>query len=258
MNYDISTIEDCYKTMEEMTGFKYWKDIFRIYRYQYIDEPERMKNEIMNNKNIRIKDIDLEEINFILMHVTTSADGCKNIKKEGVHDLVWSCTHDTELKRFLDEQHITIDIKNKKINVNGIVYIMTNDEKQSDGVGAKIFNDPYVCGCFQLEKSNPYGGNVHQRPEILHNINKLVYGKDLEYMWYTSHIPYIVKFKVDYKKMKIFLFFLHDDDKNTILESLFENAFNTVFFNSFSSNKIGILKRNEYVPAKDIISIVKY
>ena len=80
MNYDISTIENCYNTMEEMTGFQYWEDMFKIYAYRYIDEPDRMKNEVMVNKNIHIKNIDLESINFILLHVTTSANGCKNIK----------------------------------------------------------------------------------------------------------------------------------------------------------------------------------
>lgn len=87
VNYDISTIEKCYKTMEEMTGFQYWKDIFDIYLYRYIDEPDFMMNEIMRNKKIHIRDIELSDINFVLMHVTTSADKCKGIKKMGY--MIW-------------------------------------------------------------------------------------------------------------------------------------------------------------------------
>ncbi|WP_281671948.1 hypothetical protein [[Clostridium] scindens] len=258
MNYEISTIENCYKTMAEMTGFQYWEDIFKIYAYQYIDEPELMKNEIMDSKNIHIKNVELEEINFVLMHVTTSANGCKYIKEEGLHDLVWSYTHNTELRQFLDEQHITIDIENQEINVNGTKYVMSDNINQSGGVGYKFLVDPYICGCFQIEKSSPYGGGVHQRPEILYNINKLVKGVDLEYMWYKTHQPYIVKFKVPYNKMNIILSETTDSKKDRILRELFNKAFYTVFYNDFDSNKMGILKKGEYVPANDIISIEEY
>ena len=89
MDYDISTIEKCYQTMQNMTDFPYWEDIFKIYAYQYMDEPDRMRNEIMESKNIKIKDIDTEDINFILLHVTTSADKCNGIRENGLHDLVF-------------------------------------------------------------------------------------------------------------------------------------------------------------------------
>lgn len=258
MNYDISTIENCYKTMEEMTGFRYWEDMFKIYAYRYIDEPDLMKSEIMESKHIHIKDIDLESIYFVLLHVTTSANGCKNIKKEGLHDLVWSCTHDTELKQFLDNQHIRIDIENQKIDINGTLHEIPNNLKISGGVGYKLFGDSEICGCFQIDKDFPYGGNVHQRPEILHNINKLVKGIDLEYIWYETHVPYIVKFKVPYNNIDIFLSMSHNERKSEILEKLFGCAFATVFYNRFSCDNIGILKNSKYIPANDIISIEKY
>lgn len=41
--------------------------------------------EIMSNKKIHIRDIDLSDINFVSMHVTTSADNCKGIKENGLH-----------------------------------------------------------------------------------------------------------------------------------------------------------------------------
>ena len=258
VNYDISTIEKCYKTMEEMTGFQYWKDIFDIYLYRYIDEPDFMMNEIMRNKKIHIRDIELSDINFVLMHVTTSADKCKGIEKNGLHDLVWSYEHETELRSFLDAYNIDIDIGNKKICVEGVAHEISNDIKKSGGVGYKFFDDPYVCGCFQMRKDSPYGGNVHLRPEIIYNINKLVKGADLEYSWMNTHQPYIVKFHVPYNKMMIFLSESASSSKDKILKTLFNAAFYTVFYNDFSSNRIGILKLGEYVPASDVISIEDY
>ena len=258
VNYDISTIEKCYKTMEEMTGFQYWKDIFDIYLYRYIDEPDLMMNEIMRNKKIHIRDIELSDINFVLMHVTTSADKCKGIKKNGLHDLVWSYEHETELRSFLDAYNIDIDIGNRKICVEGVAHEISNDIKKSGGVGYKFFDDPYVCGCFQMRKDSPYGGNVHLRPEIIYNINKLVKGADLEYSWMNTHQPYIVKFHVPYNKMMIFLSESASSSKDKILKTLFNAAFYTVFYNDFSSDRIGILKLGEYVPASDVISIEDY
>lgn len=258
MNYDISTTENCYKTMQEMTNFKYWEDVFKIYSYRYIDEPDRMRKEIMYNKNIQIKDIVEDDIFFVLMHVTTSDEECYGIRKDGLHDLVWTYKHDTELRKFLDKYNVEIDTDNRKVIVDGNEYEMKNDIKQAGGVGYKFFDDPYVCGCFQLNKSDPYGGQVHLRPEIIYNINQIVKGSNLECAWMESHKPYIVKFAVPYRKMMIALMTSMKDKKETILQTMFNYAFNTVFYNDFSSDYIGILNRYEYVPPEDIISIVEY
>ena len=212
----------------------------------------------MKSKNIQIKDIVTDDINFVLYHVTTSAEDCNGIKIDGLHDLVWSYKHDTELRKFLYKYNIDIDIDNRKIVVNGDEYGMQNDIKQAGGVGYKFFDDPYVCGCFQLNKSDPYGGLVHIRPEIIYNINQIMKGNNLEFAWMETHKPYIVKFTVPYRKMMIALNMSMRDKKEPILQTMFNYAFNTVFYNDFSSDYIGILNRPEYVPAEEIISIVEY
>ena len=79
------------------------------------------------------------------MHVTTSADKCKGIKKNGLHDLVWSYEHETELRSFLDAYNIDIDIGNRKICIEEVAHEISNDIKKSGGVGYKFFDDPYVC-----------------------------------------------------------------------------------------------------------------
>lgn len=58
--------------------------------------------------------------------------------------------------------------------------------------------------------------------------------------------------------MKIVLMTSLKDKKESILQTMFNYAFNTVFYNDLSSNHIGILKRYEYVPPEDIISIEEY
>ena len=259
MKYDISTIENCFKTMRDMTNYQYWEDIFPIYSFRFINEPDRMREEIMKRENIQLKDISKNDISFVLLHVTTSAEDCKGIRKDGLHDLVWTYNHETELRKFLDKCNVNIDIDNRKIMVNGIVYEMQDNIKEAGGVGYKFFNDSYICGCFQLNKGYPYGGQVHIRPEIIYNINRIIKGKNLEYEWKETHKdPYVIKFNVPLRKMNIALGISMKDKKEAILQTMFNYAFNTIFYNDFSSNYIGILKRDEYVPPEDILSIEKY
>lgn len=258
MKYDISTIENCFKTMQDMTDFQSWEDMFKIYSNKFIDEPERMRKEIMDIKNVQMKDIVEDDINFVLMHVTTSAEKCKGIRKNGLHNLAWTYKNDTELRNFLNKYDINIDIDNRKIVVNGNEYEMQNSVNQVGGVGYKFFCDPNVCGCFQLKKTNPYRGRFHIRPEIIYNINKIANGIDLEHEWLKTHKPYVVKFAVPYRKMLIVLDTSMKDKKEVILQTMFNYAFNTAFCNDFSSDYIGILNCDEFVSPEDIISIKEY
>jgi hypothetical protein len=107
-----------------------------------------MRKEIMNNKNIQIIDLAEDDIIFVLMHVTTSAEERNGIRKDGSHDLIWTYKHDTELRKFLDKYNVDIDAYNRKIVVDGNEYEMQNNIKKAGGVGYKFLDDPYVCGCF--------------------------------------------------------------------------------------------------------------
>ena len=45
--------------------------------------------------------------------VTSNSNDCADIKKYGLRNLQWVLSNDTELNRFLDENHICFDIEKK-------------------------------------------------------------------------------------------------------------------------------------------------
>ncbi len=251
MLYDISTFDKCFETMEYMTDFKYWRNLFDVYLYRYVDEPERMKTEMMDKYNIRLKKIPYEEISFVLQHVTTSADNCESIRKNGIHDLGWTYSHRTELREFLDKHDIILDVEGKHLYQHGEEK-QTQILKKNSMVWYKFFDDPFVCGNFQIDKEHPYGGNVHLRPEIIYNIDSVIDG-NIEYEWIETHKAYIVFTKASLIKMKVFL--CMNPNENNLLDKLFSYAFNSIFYNDISSDRIGILERNEFIPPSDILRI---
>lgn len=255
MKYDISTTENCLNTLQELTNYSSWNNIYDKYQYVYMLDPDEIRKSIIIQNNIKLNVIS-NDLFFVLSHITTSANGCEDIKNNGIHDLEWVLEHDTELKRFLINNNISFEIQNKKMYIDNIVFDISND---SNGVGFKIFKDKDICGFFQIDKNCPYAGCVHLRPEILHNINKYVSGKDLSYNWYTTHTPYIVTFQVPYSNMDIALqMSVKDDSEEKILNGLLNWAIDIFFYRGCSSDRIGILKRDVFVPPSDIISIIKY
>ena len=255
MDYDISTVENCLNTLKTLTNCYYWEDIYERYKYTYSLYPDEIKQIIIEQNNIEIK-VTADDFYFVLMHITTSANGCTEIKDKGIYDLEWVLKHDTELSRFLADNHISFDIQNKKMYVYNIAFDISNDSKN---VGFKIFKDKDICGCFQINKDIPYGGYVHLRPEILFNIDNYIPQKNLCQKWCETHIPYIIKFRVPYSNMDIALMMsVKNDSEKEILNKLLGWAIDVFFYRDFHSDNIGILKRGVFVPPSDIISITEY
>lgn len=253
MNYDISTVEDCCHTLQSLTGFNLWDDLYDMYKYHYQDNPDKIRDIIIEHNKLDIT-ANIDNFYFNMLHVTTSANGCADIKQHGLNDLSWALNHNTELKKFLNDNAIFIIESEHKMYIDSKEYVLAEKD-----VGFKLYRDKDICGSFQINKNSPYGGNVHLRPEILFNINKYVSGKDLEHIWYTTHIPYVVKFQVPYQNMDIALeMSIKDRCVENVLDKLLSYAMDTFFYRSFDSDKIGILKRNKFVPPEDILAIINY
>ena len=103
--------------MEEMTGFQYWKDIFDIYLYRYIDEPDFMMNEIMRNK----KKIVIIVVSIILVLALITAGAIVLYTK------VFKFNNPEKIKRF-DEPTVYVGTAEGKLGdtVKIPVYISKN------------------------------------------------------------------------------------------------------------------------------------
>lgn len=119
----------------------------------------------------------------------------------------------------------------------------------------KFFDDPYVCGFLQIDKNRPYGGNVHYRPEIIGNINSIITG-NIEYEWIDTHTAYVIFTQVPLQDMLVFL--STDQTDANLIDTLFSYAFNTIFYHDLSSDCIGILKKNKFIPPENIIKIEEW
>lgn len=258
--YDITDKENAFNTLLNLT------DANELVLNHYIHEAEMYPCDLMEKFDTMVQYFNihptftLDNLVCNLQHITTSANGCKNIIEHGITDLR-TTYNDTssELRQFLDEHNVRIDILGERIYYNGedlgsIAY--TNENNSSDfkskihkrhTIGYKFYNDFCVCGFFSFNHNVLYGGNVYLQPEILFNISELI-GKRLDYIWRDTHKCYVVKFRVPYKNL------VRDiENEKDVLYEAFRNA-------TYSSDddKIALLKNNISVQPKDIISIERF
>lgn len=129
MIYDIRTKSAACDTLLNMTGYSetFWElKIIRegIDRFQTIpddfSESEIGKYPFGNNPE-KYKDMTLK-----ISHFTTSDDNCESIGKYGLLDLgsTYQCK-ESDLRRFLDDHHIYIDLNSKKLIYSTTEYDIT-------------------------------------------------------------------------------------------------------------------------------------
>lgn len=255
--YDITNKENAIRTIENLTGIS--KDRFFInlkevekFRWNIDDVIKVFKDKF----HVDLK-FPIDEVICRIQHITTSANGCESIVKKGIKDLK-SCYEDkeSELRIFLEKNKILIDLEKEIIHYDGkqqsIHYSQNRPDRHTEEdklwlIGRKFFYDFCICGFYSINFKHLYGGMVHQRPEILKDIEKLV-NYNLENIWKKNHKPYIVTFEVPYNYIVNQL--VSDDD---IRECLLYNA----FYNSIEENQenIVLLKNGIQIPPNNIVSV---
>lgn len=260
--YDITDKENSLQTLENLTGFK--KEYWELYTF----EVKVMEKDISEAIDDIIKGLNLH-IDFVpedmicnLQHITTSANSCKNIRENGLKDLVITYTDlNSELRKFLDEQQVTIDLENEQLlyngkNIGSIHFAHGNSPSDHYSkahylwsVGRKFYYDFCVCGFYSFDHSDPYGGNVHERPEILYNISQLI-GKRIDNIWRDTHKCYVIKFKVPFIN-------IHNDFTGDVRQALLYFAFKNAMYDETDEN-IVLVKNGIQIPSKDIVSIERF
>ena len=203
--YDITTVEKAKETLVGLTGISI--DIF-----DYAHITQSLKNQYYFADKIRDEacklgnyhfDTDLNNIDFLVQHITTSTSSCDGIRKKGLKNLYLTYQDkESELHQFLDDNEIYIDLENEKIKVHNKEYSIHYGEKNfglSDleenlwSIARKFYYDFCICGFFSIDSTRAYGGYVHKSPEILYNISELC-KVDLRGKWSQSSSGYIVSF----------------------------------------------------------------
>lgn len=201
------------------------------------------------------------DFDFIYSHVTTSANNCATIKKYGILDLkqAYICK-ESELRIFLDQHGIFLDLNNRLLTFNGRSYDITfnsgkcprtgTQEYLCWSIGRKFYYDYTTCGFLSIWDRSPYGGQVHRRPEILCDIDNLL-RSDLSEEWEQSHYPYEITAQV---KGSDIVFDGDEDqsDKDKVLMYL-TMAYDTAFGEPFEH--VLLMKNGVQIPPTDIIEI---
>ena len=209
MLFDIRDEDRAVYTLEELTGVgaDYWFDerIKSADRYDFTNADKDIER-ALRRYNGSIPSLD--EIELIITHLTSSGNGCESIRKNGLIELkkAYSCG-DSELRAFLDAQGIEILIDSCCLRYRGRYFDISYEDCPVDheseeyaawSIGRKIYYDFTVCGFLSLNEKQVYAGNVHRRPEILWDLDKLLH-TNLQELWQKDHKPYEVVFTIPVK-----------------------------------------------------------
>ena len=260
MLYDIHTKEDAQETLYRLTGIPFWLWYANAHREsEYLLQEDFVAAMIDEYGTGDFTD-SYTEFDFVYLHVTTSADCCDSIRRNGILDLkkTYECT-DSELRRFLDNHDIHIDLDNAVLSYQGHSSDITFGECPVDeesleykcwSIGEKFYHDFATCGFLSVLDREPYGGYVHKRPEILFNIDELLQTR-LSEEWEMTHSPYEVVAKVNGENA-ICLFDDAISDSEIVMTYLVM-AYNESM--GRSSENIVIMKNGVQISPSDLLAI---
>lgn len=170
MEYNITTIEKAKETLEEIE--KKWE-------------------------NIELEEIDYTTFNFVLEHITSNMDECKEIKLYGLKSI----------KTMINEENNSFIMyckKNTTLNLEELNKLIEHYKK----------HDNSLCAFFSYEESGEiYKNSLRKYPEIF---NKL---KIRRKEWIEKAKPYKIIISVKYDDLKFYI----DNPNSTINRMLAEN-----------------------------------
>lgn len=250
MLYDIRDTDKAIATLQRLTGVSsaIWSNEKKknVCRINYSDVDKDIER-IIKRYNGYYPQID--NLEFVITHLTTSGNGCISILNDGLIDLKKAYQKsDSELRTFLEAKGIEIILDSKCLKYKGKYYDISyvkcpwnheSEEYAAWSVGRKFYYDFTVCGFLSINKNRPYAGNVHKRPEILMDLDNLL-KTNLQNEWIQSHEAFEIVFKIPFRNI------LYDgwdsDTEDDIVMSYLTNAYMCM---SLEPNTKEVLCRNE-------------
>lgn len=255
--YDIRNSELAQRTLTQLTGVpeSIWEQYSnRQYCYKYTED---LVADVINRYGHF--PTSYTDFTFIYFHITTSANRCRSLKTHGILDLKTAYSHkDSELRNFLDQHNIFIDLEHHKLTYMDREYDISYGVCPRRGtiahdcwaIGRKFYFDYTTCGFLSVWNASPYGGDVHRRPEILMDIGNLL-GINLSREWERTHAPYEIVAKVNGEKI-VYDGYDENSDEDKVIDYL-TRAYLTAF--GAPTEEILLIKNNVQIPPSDIIEI---
>lgn len=203
MYYDIRTKEYAMRTLERVTGIP--RIVWEINHRKGFDQNNDKFIDYMIDTYAPInKCRSCGDIYFVFIHITTSANKCLSIRKDGLIGLPAAYNSKySELREFLDSKNVRINLlkhtlfyKNSEYDIqydreNDYAVDDSDDSRYAESIGYRFFDDYNINGFFSEAGVATYGGMVHKRPEILSKIDELL-RTEFSHEWELTHCPYEV------------------------------------------------------------------
>lgn len=222
--------------------------------------------------------LDIDQLEFVAIHVTTNGDDCAEIKKNGLKDLQKVLQEETELSMFLKKRGIWFDIPSKIMHIDDKNFDIdykkyTNWDrmiKQVDAlysIGRKIFYDHQVNG-FLFSKDVYDYGTIHEAPEFLLTLSE--FDRDtvgINDEWAAASKPYVIKYRAKITEFEYYTFYEGQEDylqdyhngwiglKKTLFRKAVRSAFSELSSDVYAYMKPGRIiepaRIIECIPAED-------
>ncbi|WP_414733907.1 hypothetical protein [Acetobacterium carbinolicum] len=201
MIFDIQSIASSEKFIEEFFN----TPIIKLIEKYIIQYNSNFDEFWIANKEY-IDSVDISDLKFKVIHVTSNMDECSEIRTNGIKNLQRVLSEKTTLYTLLSNHGIQFDIKNRiLINKDRVIDIdykkycnrgnLSDYDKKVKNIARKVYTDYQVNGFFSIKDPISYGTNIHKRPEFIFNLVELIPElRKMENHWVENSKGYIITF----------------------------------------------------------------
>jgi hypothetical protein len=264
MNYNILTEESALDSFNSLMGYVGEEYFDKIIIRGGCDIDEFLDSHLQD-----IKEIDISDMSYTGIHITTSPNKCQGILENGVISLREVLKADSFLSKLLGRYGLSFDLDKDIMIYRGesydVNYSHYDGERNSPikEISRKLCNDPQVNGFFHIKNIENYGSNIHERPEFLYTLSRFdPRFIEAENEWKKACQAYSIQFKVSFEQIAWFTFyeqqyeFYDDEDRWRLKKRLLTYAFEEMsVFGSGLDNVHIYLNPQEKIRSEQIVSI---
>lgn len=176
-----------------------------------VDTSNVTAENLIQESGLNLSMLDTASIKALAIHYTSNNDKSASIRNIGLGDLQYALSNDTPLRRFLDENGISIYPDRKLMCYKGKEYDITYTHYDSTspltGIARKIYYDNQISCFFRISDITRYLGQVDRRPEILSNLDNFLKGLDLSRKWVQQSQGYEIRYVAPLREFELYTFY---------------------------------------------------
>lgn len=213
MYFDISSKDKAMQFLTEFTRFPQIEIEHFLERNTLIDSicvdtSNVTAEDLIQESGLNPSTLDAASIKALAIHYTSNNDKSTSIRNIGLGDLQYALNNDTPLRRFLDENGISIYADRKLMCYKGKEYDITYTQYDSTspltGIARKIYFDNQISCFFRITR---YLGRVNRRPEILANLDNFLKGLNLSRKWAQQSQGYEIRYVAPLSEFELYTFY---------------------------------------------------